>query len=178
MKCCHCHGCDHPPEHRHGICLNCAALRKAPIVLFLLMACHSAPVPVVAPSSQPAPTLASSQPSNPPDGIFVPIDPKQPDGDMRVTRVGLEILTAHFVHQRADADKKAAELLARAQTADHERDVANAAAAESAWKTTWVPILTAVGGAAFAALVETFVVWGLNEVKPKASRVLHLVTHL
>ena len=175
MKCCHCHGCDHPPEHRHGICLSCAALRKAPIVLFLLMACHPALAPIAAPASRPASQPASA-PVNPP-GIFTPLDPAQPNGDQRITRAGMEVLAAHLVHHRALADKQIADANARTQSANDERDVANAAASESAWKTTWVPILTAVGGAAFAALVETFVVWGLNEVKPKAARVLQLVTH-
>jgi hypothetical protein len=165
MKCCHCNGCDHPPDQKHGICLSCAALRKAPLLFVLLFACSVHASPVAAPASQPSTQPASAPIVNPPEGIFTPLDPSKPNGDQRITRAGMEILAAHIVRERAAADKKIATANARAEVADEQRDVSDANAAQSAWKATWMPIITGVLGAAAAAGIETFVVWGLNDLK-------------
>jgi hypothetical protein len=147
-------------------CWNFESLRRLvqamKYFVLLLFACSTHLAPVAAPASMPASQPASA-PVDPPEGLFV----EQPNGDSCMTRASLQTLTAHIIRQRATSDKKLADCSAREFTAKNHRSVADANAAQSAWRAQWVPVLTGIGGAAFAAVVETLVIWGLDEVKPK-----------
>jgi hypothetical protein len=148
--------------------------RTLAILLALSTACTQ-PVHIVAapaPASQPASMPASQPASAPvyPVGLLRPLDQQRPNGDQVITRAGLEALATRTIEQRAREEKKLAACTAREQTANDQRDAATAQAQESAWKATFIPIVTAVGGAAVAAVVETLVVWALGSLKTSAQQ--------
>lgn len=174
MSCCACaRRCEHEPHHKHIVCLTHVALRWKPmprtlaILLALSTAC-SQPVHIVAaPASQPA-SQPSSQPAIAPVyplGLLRPLDQARPNGDQVITRAALEALATHTIEQRARADKQLAACTARERTADDQRDAATAQAQQSAWKATWVPVFTGVGGAAVSAIVVTLIEWALGAAK-------------
>lgn len=183
MSCCACaRKCDHQPEHKHNVCLTHAALKWRPmprtlaILLALSTAC-SQPVHVVAapailpasmPASQPASMPARVAPY--PVGLFRPLDPVRPNGDQVITRAALEALATHTIEQRAREEKKLAACTARERTADDQRDAATAQAQQSAWKATWVPIFTGIGGAAVSAVAVTLIEWALGSLKTSTAK--------
>lgn len=138
--------------------------RTLAILLALSTAC-SHPVHIVAsPASLPA-SQPTSQPASAPAypvGLLRPLDPARPNGDQVITRAALEALDTHTIEQRAREEKKLAACTARERTADDQRDAATAQAQQSAWKATWVPVFTGVGGAAISAAAVTLIEWALG----------------